>query len=65
MVQGFYSQIVEALKSAGCTFVRHGKGDHEVWFSPLTKRNVTVDRGAPSRFTANKIMKQAGIKRHF
>jgi hypothetical protein len=65
MVQGFYGQIVEALKSAGCTFVRYGKGDHEIWHSPITNRNFPVDRGAPSRHTANEIMKQAGIKRHF
>lgn len=65
MVQGFYSQIVAALKSANCSFVRHGKGDHEIWYSPITNRNVTVDRGAPSRYTANKIMKEAGIDRHF
>lgn len=64
MVQGFYPQIVAALKAAGCTFVRHGKGDHEIWYSPTTNRNVSVDRGAPSRHTANAVMKQAGIKRH-
>lgn len=58
-------RIVKSLKDAGCTLVRSGKGDHEIWFSPLTNRNVTVDRGSLSRHTANAIMKQSGIKRRF
>jgi len=65
MVRGFYAEIVKELKEAGCTLVRTGKGDHEIWFSPHTRRNVTVDRGSLSRHTANAVMKQAGIKRHF
>ena len=65
MGKGFYTEIVEALKAAGCTFKRQGKGDHEIWYSPITNRNITVDRGVPSRHTANQIMKQAGIKHHF
>ncbi|HEY9010993.1 MAG TPA: type II toxin-antitoxin system HicA family toxin [Devosia sp.] len=65
MVRGFYAEIVKSLKDAGCTLVRSGKGDHEIWFSPLTNRNMTVDRGSLSRPTANAVMKQAGIKRHF
>jgi hypothetical protein len=65
MVRGFYAEIVRALKDAGCTLVRSGKGDHEIWYSPITQRNVTVDRGCLSRHTANAVMKQAGINRHF
>ncbi|HEY0855095.1 MAG TPA: type II toxin-antitoxin system HicA family toxin [Devosia sp.] len=65
MVRGFYAEIVKELKAAGCTLVRSGRGDHEVWFSPRTNRNLTVDRGSLSRHTANAVMKQAGIKRHF
>ena len=65
MVQGFYRQIVEALKAAGCEFRRQGKGDHEIWYSPITDRNFTVDKHCLSRHTANAVMKQAGIQIHF
>jgi len=65
MVQGFYRQIVEALKAAGCQYRRKGKGDHEIWYSPITERTFTVDRGSLSRHTANAVMKQAGISVRF
>ena len=44
-----------------CFFVRHGKGDHDIWYSPITLRNFPVDRTIKSRHTANAVMKQAGI----
>jgi hypothetical protein len=65
MVRGFYQEIVEALKVAGCTFRRQGKGDHEIWYSPITERTISVDRNSLSRHTANAVMKQAGIDRKF
>jgi hypothetical protein len=65
MVKGFYAQIVTALKAAGCEYRRVGKGDHEIWFSPITNRTFTVDRGSLSRHTANAVMKQAGIDKRF
>lgn len=61
-----YEKIVrEELKKNGCSFVRHGKGDHDIWYSPITNTNVTVDGKIKSRFTANEIMKQSGIKKRF
>lgn len=65
MGQGFYKQIVEALHAHGCTFRRQGKGDHEIWYSPITDRTFSVDKGSLSRHTANAVMKQAGIGRKF
>jgi len=53
------------LKENGCYFMRHGKGDHDIWFSPITKLPITVDYKIDSRHTANGIMKRAGIKWHF
>jgi hypothetical protein len=61
MVQGFYAQLVKLLKAHGCTFVRYGKGDHEIWYSPISNQTVTVDRGVMSRHTANGSLKRAGI----
>ena len=61
-----YEKLVrEKLKEFGCQYVRHGKGDHDIWYSPLTKRHVTVDGKIKSRYTANEIMKQSGIKYRF
>ncbi len=61
-----YEKLVRAvLRENGCAFVRRGKGDHDIWHSPLTGRNVTVDTKIPSRHMANVIMKQSGIKHHF
>ena len=49
----------------GCFFMRHGKGDHDIWFSPIAKREIVVDGKIKSRFTANEIMKQAGLTFRF
>jgi len=45
--------------------VRHGKGDHDIWYSPITRINVTVDGKIKSRHTANAILKQCGIDMQF
>ena len=63
---GSYERAVRTkLSENGCHFVRHGKGDHDIWFSPITKLPITVDNEIKSRHTANGIMKRAGIKWHF
>ena len=53
------------LLANGCALVRQGKGDHEIWQSPITQRRFVVDGKIKSRHTANGIMKQAGIEHHF
>jgi hypothetical protein len=57
--------VKRILKKHECRAVRQGKGDHEIWFSPITKRNFPVDGKILSRHTANGIMKQAGIAHKF
>jgi len=62
----FYEKIVrETLRTNKCSFIRHGKGDHDVWFSPISGKYFTVDGKIKSRHTANAIMKQAGLDIHF
>ena len=61
----YEKKVREILKEKGCTFVRHGRGDHDIWYSPLNKRNFTVDGRIKSRYTANAIMKQSGIDYRF
>jgi len=61
----YEKKVRDALSRNGCSFVRRGKGDHDIWYSPITKRNVTVDSKIKSRYTANEILKQSGIKDKF
>jgi len=61
----YEKKVRDVLKKHGCTFVRHGKGDHDIWHSPINNRNFTVDGVINIRYVANEIMKQAGIKYHF
>jgi predicted RNA binding protein YcfA (HicA-like mRNA interferase family) len=65
MTSSFTPEVKRILRSNGCSVVRQGKGDHEIWFSPIIRRNFPVDGKILSRHTANAIMKQAGIKHHF
>ena len=61
-----YEKIVRKfLMENDCKLVRHGKGDHDIWYSPLTKLPITVDGEIKSRHFANAIMKRAGIDHHF
>jgi hypothetical protein len=41
--------------------VRQGRGSHEIWHSPLTRRNFAVPVGIPSRHTAHAILRQVGL----
>jgi hypothetical protein len=55
-------EIKKLLSDNNCRFVRYGKGDHEIWFSPLTNRNFTVDGSITKRTSANETLKCAGVK---
>ena len=61
----YEKKVRKILSENDCSFVRHGKGDHDIWYSPISTRNFTVDGKIKSRFTANAIMKQAGIEFRF
>ena len=61
----YEKDVKNKLSKNGCYFMRHGKGDHDIWFSPITKLSITIDNKIKSRHTANGIMKCAGIKYHF
>ena len=53
MVSTYYRELRRILLDHGCTFVRNGKGDHEIWRSPINNRTFTVDAGTRKRYTAN------------
>lgn len=58
-------ELKRVLRAAGCQFERAGKGDHEIWFSPITERRFPVDAKLTSRHTANGVLKQAGLPKRF
>jgi predicted RNA binding protein YcfA (HicA-like mRNA interferase family) len=57
--------VRKILSENGCRLERQGKGDHEIWYSPLTKLRFPVDGKIKSRHTANGILKQAGLPKQF
>jgi predicted RNA binding protein YcfA (HicA-like mRNA interferase family) len=61
----FYPPLRRILLEAGCSLVRKGKGDHEIWMGPKAPRPFTVDSKIKSRHTANAILKQAGLQKAF
>ena len=61
----YEKEIRKILSEYGCSFVRRGKGDHDIWFSPHTKQNFPVDGKIKSRHIANAIMKQSGLEHRF
>ena len=62
---GFEREVRRVLIDNGCVFVRHGKGDHDIWYSPITDRHFVVDGKIKSRHTANGVLKQAGLQKRF
>jgi hypothetical protein len=64
-MSGYTRELKKILSEAGCSFFRQGKGDHEIWISPLSKRTFTVDNNIKSKHTANETLKQAGLPKRF
>lgn len=61
----FTPTLKKVLKAHGCYFIRQGKGDHEIWYSPLSQNNFVVDGKIKSRHTANAALHQAGLNKQF
>jgi predicted RNA binding protein YcfA (HicA-like mRNA interferase family) len=60
-LKGFGKQVRKILEQNGCTFLRAGRGDHEVWTSPHSQTPFTVPVKIMSRHTANNVLKDAGL----
>jgi hypothetical protein len=65
MGANFTPELVRLLRAAGCTLVRRGKGDHDIWESPISGRRFPVDAEIRSRHMANTVLKQAGLPKTF
>ena len=57
--------VREILKANGCSFLRQGRGSHEVWTGPQAAKPFTVPVSIKSRHTANGILKDAGLPKAF
>ena len=57
----YEKKVRELLRRHECHFVRHGKGDHDIWYSPVSNSHFTVDGKIKSRHTANAVLHKAGI----
>lgn len=62
-MNGYFNQVIAVLKQHGYSFLRQGKGSHEIWSNG--SRNQVVSKNMPARQMANEIMKQAGIAHRF
>ena len=62
MPSELYRRLTTFLRQHGCELVRQGKGDHEIWWSPITDKRFTVDKGGKNRHTANGALKSAGVE---
>ncbi len=61
----FAPKLKKLLHESGCSLDRQGRGDHEIWYSPVSDRRFTVDSRIKSRHTANAVLKQAGVEKAF
>jgi len=43
-----YRRLTALLREAGCRFERQGKGSHEVWSSPITRRTFAISQHSQS-----------------
>ena len=64
-MSNYTPEVKKHLRNAGCRFERQGRGDHEIWYSPITKVRFVVDQNIKSRHTANAVLKQAGLPKKF
>jgi len=51
MSESFTRELKRVLRDNACHFDRQGKGDHEIWFSPITNHYFVVDQQIKSRHT--------------
>lgn len=65
MAADFDRELKRLLEQAGCSYVRSGKGSHQIWYSPISKRKFPLPVGIKSRHTANGVLKDAGLPKTF
>ena len=58
-------KVKEILSRNGFQFERRGKGDHDIWYNPDTKKSISVDSKIKLRTSANELLKESGIGKRF
>jgi len=61
----FTPKLKKLLRKNGCSLIRQGQGDHEIWYSPISDTRFPVDPKIKSRHTANGVLKEAGLDKKF
>jgi len=61
----YTKKVKEILSDNGYRFERHGKGDHEIWYNPVSKKHVSVDGQIKLKTSANELLKDAGLGKRF
>lgn len=57
----FTIELKRILKDADFRFVRNGKSDHEIWYSPMQLSISRLILTSKSRQTVNEALKQAEL----
>ena len=57
-----YRELVALFRKNGIEFVRAARGDHEIWFSPIMRRRLTVPRKLKGEGTLQRILRDSGLK---
>jgi len=65
MADNFTPHVETILREKGCSFVRQGKGDHEVWHSPISNKRFMVDNHIKSRHWANHTLNRRVFRKRF
>jgi len=61
----YTKKVKKILSENGFDFLRRGKGDHDIWYNPVTKKSVSVDGKIKLRTSANELLKEAGLGKRF
>ena len=61
----YTKEVRKILLNNGFHVARKGKGDHVIWYNDVTKRTASVDGEIKSRYSANEILKKAGLGKYF
>ena len=64
-MKGYYEPLTRLLSEAGRRFLRPGKGSPEIWRNADGSETVTVPYNCKSRYTANSVLKSAGLSHRF
>lgn len=63
-ISGFLMRAEQQLADAR-TASLSATSDHEIWRSPVTQVHFVVDSRIKSRYTANAVLRQAGLPKRF